>query len=150
MIRFFRRKTIVRVRAAAATKLHNIAQQAMPQETGGLLLGWWDGNDIIIEDCTEVIDDHATGNSWVRHEQPAQKSLDAILTDSKMSPIGYVGEWHSHPAVQGASATDLSSLRQSSALYEKPLVMIVRLPNESFDLHAARRGKMLSVQLRDL
>lgn len=150
MIRFFRRKTIVRVRPAAAAKLHNIAKQAMPQETGGLLLGWWDGRNIIVEDCTEVVDDHATRNSWVRHEQPAQKSLDAILTDSKMSPIGYVGEWHSHPAVQGASSTDLSSLRQSSVLHEKPLVMIVRLPNESFDLHAAKRGKILPVQVKDL
>jgi integrative and conjugative element protein (TIGR02256 family) len=147
VIRLFRRKVVIQIRPAAAAKMHSIASNAMPRETGGLLLGWWNGHNVVIEDSTEVVDLKATSSSWVRHEHEAQERLDTALAESSASPIGYVGDWHSHPAVQGASTTDLASLRQASVQYKHPLVLAVRLPNNTLEFHAAKGGKLFRMQL---
>jgi integrative and conjugative element protein (TIGR02256 family) len=147
VIKFFRRRVVIQIRPAAAAKIHGIANNAMPRETGGLLLGWWNGHNVFIEDSTEVVDTNATSNSWIRHEHAAQERLDAALAETSASPMGYVGDWHSHPAVQGASATDLTSLKQASVQYKHPLVLVVRLPNNTLEFHAAKGGRLFRMQL---
>lgn len=135
------------LRRSAAATMHNAAERASPHETGGLLLGWWDGETIVIDDSVEVIDKMATGNSWTRHEKDAQSTLNTVIDRRGNPNLGYIGDWHSHPAPVGASSRDLKSLTRASAQYENPLALVVRLPNDSLKVYVANRGKLMNVKL---
>lgn len=131
----------VRLSAQAADTLRQQARAAAERERGGLLLGWWDHRDIIIQLAVEVRDPGATFATWTRHETAAQQALDearATLADPR---IGYVGDWHTHPAPIGASPADKAALRRASRQYDQPIALIVALPDGGLDLHAARAGR---------
>ncbi|MBU8830555.1 Mov34/MPN/PAD-1 family protein [Mycolicibacterium goodii] len=144
-----KRKVAIQVGEAAAALIQEAAERATPTETGGILLGWWENGMIVIDSAIEVIDKSATGTSWVRREAQAQTALVAALAESQNPHVGYVGDWHCHPAPVGASRTDLRSLARSSLQYENPLVLIVRLSDATLRVHAAERGRHLSVELCD-
>lgn len=146
MLSFRRHKIIVQMRPGAAAAMHEDAERAAPKETGGLLLGWWDGDRIIIEDVTEVTDAGATSNSWMRHEGLAQKSLGGILATSTNELLGYVGDWHSHPADCSASGPDIYALKRASKQYQLPIVLIVRKPNDQLEFHAAKNGWLCRIE----
>lgn len=141
MMRIFKRRVSVALRVETEAKLHTIANHAAPNETGGILLGWWDGKTIVVEDVAEVTDTEATSHSWTRHEDKAQEILDTALTQASNSPLGYVGDWHSHPAICDASSTDIKSLQRASRQYSKPLLLVVRMSNGKLDIHTAQQGK---------
>ncbi|MDI5975478.1 Mov34/MPN/PAD-1 family protein [Amycolatopsis magusensis] len=101
------------------------ADAAHPCETGGLLLGWWDGGRIVVRHAIEVPDPEATPTSWVRVENTAQAALDEALDRHPHPWLGYVGDWHSHPAACGASSQDITSIQRASGQYEQPLVLLV-------------------------
>lgn len=134
----------VGVSGSASQKIHDFAKSRHPIETGGLLLGWWEGENVAVVDVIEVLDKRATHTSWIRREKTAQIALDQALAGRKGN-VGYVGDWHTHPAAIGASITDLLSLRRSSRQYNKPIVLVVRKLNEDIELHAAIKGKIISV-----
>lgn len=140
---FKKRKVSIRVRAAASAKLHAAAEQAAPRETGGMLLGWWNKGSVVIEDIAVVEDTNATTHSWVRNEDKAQLTLNQIKGEYASAPIGYVGDWHCHPADVGASGTDIQSLKAASTQYRLPVVLIVRKPHDQLDFHVAQKGKIL-------
>lgn len=139
---FRKRRVSIRIRAAASAKMHHAAEQAAPQETGGLLIGWWDKDSVIIEDIAVVEDMGATTHSWTRDEDKSQSTLDQIRGTHPSTPIGYVGDWHCHPANVGASSTDIQSLKAASRQYKLPVVLIVRKPNNQLDFHVAEKGKV--------
>lgn len=143
---FKKRNVSVSIRVAASAKIHSAAKQAAPQETGGLLLGWWDKDLVVIEDIVIVEDAGATTHSWVRDETKAQSTLNRIRDTHPSAPIGYVGDWHCHPANVGASSRDIKSLKAASTQYKLPVVLIVRRPNNQLDFHAARKGKIRPVE----
>lgn len=147
MLNLRRHKISVQMRTGAASAIHEYAEHAAPKETGGLLLGWWDRNRIVIEDITEVADAGATTNSWVRHEDLAQKSLRDILATSTSGLLGYVGDWHSHPANCGASGPDIHALKRASKQYHLPIMLMVRKPNDQLEFHAANNGRMCRIEL---
>jgi integrative and conjugative element protein (TIGR02256 family) len=148
MIKLFKkRKVNVRIRAAAGAKIHQAAEVAAPHETGGLLLGWWEKGTIIIENVIVLNDSNATTHSWIRHEAEAQAALDRVRDTHRSAPLGYVGDWHCHPADVGASNTDIMSLKTASTQYRSPLVLIVRKPNDKLEFHVAERGKVRTVQV---
>lgn len=144
-MKFFWSKEELEVNIAAAEKMHQIANRTTGHESGGLLIGWWDGQSIVINDATEVYDPTATETSWMRREAIAQVSLDEILSKSDDEKLGYVGDWHSHPQAIGASRTDLFSLKRASLQYARPIALVIRLPNGTFDVHVARQGKHCKV-----
>src|SRR4029450_6291089 len=92
--------------ATAADLIARRARQAAPNETGGLLLGWWEGTAVVVAHAVEVPDPDATSSRWTRHEDTAQAALDAALPDPSHPWLGYVGDWHSHPAPVDCSTTD--------------------------------------------
>ena len=145
MISFLRRKIIVQMRAGAANTIYEGADRAAPKETGGLLLGWWDKDRIIIEDANELTDKGATTNSWMRHEAQAQESLSHVL-ESSSELIGYVGDWHSHPANCGASGPDIYALKRASKQYQLPIVLVVSKPDNQLEFHAAKNGRLCRIE----
>lgn len=131
----------VDVRPDATEVISAAAAAAYPRENGGLLLGWWDADRIVVRNAVEVPDPAATANSWSRHEPRAQAALDAALDAHRHPWLGYVGDWHSHPAACGASIQDVASIRRASRQYTEPLVLLVYRADGAFDHVVAHRGR---------
>lgn len=146
-MKVFKRRFVVRLSATASTLIHTASERAKPTETGGLLLGWWEANTIVIADAVEVVDSGATHASWTRRESTAQEALDRALAASDNSNIGYVGDWHCHPAAVGASLTDLQSLAHSSAEYQMPLALVVRQADGLVRVYVGDRGRVRSANV---
>ncbi|GAA1033304.1 hypothetical protein GCM10009557_34640 [Virgisporangium ochraceum] len=142
-----RRRIEVRVVAEVAEALQRHAQPAAHRERGGLLLGWWDHDDIIVRCAIEVPDPDATSTAWTRHQLAAQHALDQARAASADPRIGYVGDWHTHPAPVGASPTDEAALLRASRQYPQPTALIVALPDGSLDTRAAHAGRIRPVRL---
>lgn len=123
-----------------------------PFEIGGIVAG------VLVE-----------GRPWITHvkEIPSQVSGHSsyVLPAGKTSPavaalqaidprVGYLGDWHSHPADAGASSLDFRTLRQTSQDNDArmPLLIIVRrgrLGIYSLDVHAWARIQSRRVHLAD-
>jgi len=116
------------------------AAAAHPRETGGLLLGWWDVGRIVVRRAVEVPDPGATANSWSRDEPRAQSALDTVLAEHQHPWLGYIGDWHSHPAAYGARSQDTASICRASTQYAQPLVLLVHRTGGAFDHVVAHRG----------
>jgi hypothetical protein len=129
------------------TELTHFASSAAPRETGGLLLGWWDDGAMVVRHAVEVPDRHASRSSWSRRPRVAKGVLNTTLADLDHPLLGYIGDWHSHPEVCGASGRDTQSLALTSEQYTHPLVLIVHLPDQTLDVRAAHRGRSCSVSI---
>ena len=125
----------------AAATISSAAAAAQPRETGGLLLGWWDNGRVVVRHAVEVPDPDATTNSWSRDEHPAQAALDAALADHEHPWVGYVGDWHSHPAACGPSSQDKTSIQRASSEYDQPLVLLVHRADGVTEAIVADRGR---------
>lgn len=132
---------LVDVHPDATEVIAATAAAARPREAGGLLLGWWDADRVVVRYAVEVPDPEATTNSWSRGEPQAQAALDAALHEHGHPWLGYVGDWHSHPAPCGASSQDVTSIRRASRQYCEPLVLLVHRADSTFDHVIAHRGR---------
>ena len=95
-------------------------------ETGGILLGWRHSTGVYVCDVIEVPDRRASRNQYVRRHGLASESLNRFLdTLPARSPVGYVGEWHTHPAPQGPSRTDRRQLKGISRHLHDYIALIV-------------------------
>lgn len=86
-------------------ELRQLRQGALPNETGGVLLGYWDfnrGTLVIAAALPAPRDSKATPGGFERGvEQLAEAVKEAGRRTAGM--LGYVGEWHSHPRGHGAA-----------------------------------------------
>lgn len=131
----------------AALAIAAAARSSHPQETGGLLLGWWDAHRIVVRDAVEVVDPAAGPSSWTREEQPAQAVLEAALAERAHPWLGYLGDWHSHTVAVTASSQDAVSIRRASRAYREPLVLLVYRPDDVFEYVVAHRGRIRHASL---
>ena len=127
-------------------ELRAAAGAALPRETGGLLLGWWDIRDtaevIIVRHAIEVPDRRATLTSWVRRPRAAQAELSRALAVLCHPLLGYVGDWHSHPKAYTASGHDRAALINTSLQYEHPVLLLIHLPGGEIDMTSAHAGDL--------
>jgi proteasome lid subunit RPN8/RPN11 len=117
---------------------------ARPLETGGLLLGWWNQQVPTIVFAIEVRDPHATRNCWTRDEGRAREAL-AQARRRGHKHVGYVGDWHSHPANVGPSGADLRELRRVSRQYDDPTVLVVVRDGGPIDMRLAVAGRLTTI-----
>ena len=100
-------------------ELHEVAASVHPNETGGLLLGWWTGHVPVAVSFVEVPDPTARRNRWSRDEASAAAALEQAR--ARYPPhVGYVGDWHSHPADVGPSQADIRAIRRCPASTTTP------------------------------
>src|SRR5215204_2821413 len=126
--------------AAAIESIRQHSAAALPHETGGLLLGWWKPDAVIIKHAIEVPDPEATATSWRRVEATAQRALDHALRRLAHPWLGYVGDWHSHPSPCQPSTTDIAAIVRASLQFSEPLVLLVLSPPDTISIRAAHRG----------
>ena len=109
------------------------AGRALPDETGGVLLGWVSVDDRIVT--------HVVGPGPAAHHDPDrfepdypwQENQIARLYESSGRKLAYLGDWHTHPGGSAApSATDTRTLRKIADYPEArcpdPLMIILTAP----------------------
>lgn len=129
------RKLVVSRDQAEALKA--FATAALPNETGGILLGWRTAESIHVFKVLEVPDHGASRTSYLRGHSSAEAALRTELVRLTDSPaVGYVGEWHSHPVTLPASPQDGRELKEIARLAGGAIAMlvVVRAAGAGWDL----------------
>lgn len=110
--------------ADALEPMWRAGEAALPKETGGILVGFRTGHGIIVTRSATVVDPASSGHHYQLHDEQAQHALDDLrLTGAPL--LGYVGDWHTHPADQPPSPIDLASLKQAARTSGDLLAQIV-------------------------
>ena len=102
-----------------------LARAALPRETGGILVGWHEGDTVVVTDVLPVPDKRAGGHHYNRNHKRAQRVLDEHRKQIADANVGYVGEWHSHPAPQPPSHVDLNSLADLTDATDQSVALVV-------------------------
>lgn len=118
--------THLRVSQEASDAMCASATGALPKETGGILLGFRTGEGVYVTGALEVADGRATSVSYRRSHRKATNQLAAVLAlEPEGSPVGYVGEWHSHPAPQPPSRQDMVAIGATALAAGDDIVLVV-------------------------
>lgn len=121
---------IVSIATRALASASVAAEDALPRETGGILLGWREPDAVVVSEMIEVVDPEASPMSYVRRHAHAEAALQRALEDAAPGdPVGYVGEWHAHPAPQGPSRQDRRELRALARRTAHPVALVVLAHN---------------------
>ncbi|GAA0305402.1 Mov34/MPN/PAD-1 family protein [Kineococcus aurantiacus] len=111
------------------TALHEAATAgaaALPMETGGILLGFRTPDLVVVTRTVTVPDPRSNSRSYLRRREPAQALLNAApMPAQDLQVVGYVGEWHTHPADSPPSRTDIQALGDTARLLDAPAALIV-------------------------
>ena len=103
-----------------------LAEMSLPNETGGILVGYRTEVAIEVADALEVPDLDSTPTSYRRDQEVAQRVLNERLRiEPPSSHLGFVGDWHSHTGDAGASRRDLTTLRSNASLDGDCLALLV-------------------------
>lgn len=142
---------IISVTHAALAAGIDAAERSMPSETGGVLAGWRTADGIHVVMMLEVPSSKAMQSSYVRSQRRADAALRRYLKEQtpRSELIGYVGDWHSHPAPQVASRTDLASIAEFARNDGLPVGLLVLVRSEQWEpdgWHAAATGGRVRVQ----
>lgn len=88
-----------------AAHLNSLRLAALPNETGGVLLGYHDFNvgAIVLVDALPAPSDSRAGTGYFERGTAGLAGAVQEASSRTAGIVGYVGEWHSHP--QGHSAT---------------------------------------------
>lgn len=106
--------------------IERICEGALPDETGGILIGYRTSEEVVVTHAFEIPDSDAGPDSYVRRAEPAQRRLDEFLASQPTSSLlGWVGDFHSHPADCRASPRDLGSLRENSQIDRSSLALLI-------------------------
>jgi proteasome lid subunit RPN8/RPN11 len=125
---------------SAAKSLLDAATTAHPAETGGILVGVLVGTRPWVTHAVEI---KSSGSSAIYYELPAGVRHRVVAELRKQDHrLGYLGEWHSHPADVGPSRTDIASLRQIAADptsgCARPLLIVARRTQDHYRLDAGQ------------
>jgi proteasome lid subunit RPN8/RPN11 len=104
----------------------------MPQETGGILVGYYENGNVIVERVLVVQPERPESANYTRNSARAQTALKSLLDQAPSGAWGYVGEWHSHPQVVGPSSIDRKSLARITRRNGDVTALVVHAPNDTF------------------
>jgi integrative and conjugative element protein (TIGR02256 family) len=132
-----------------------LCQQALPNETGGVLIGFYDQSFQMAEvvRATEAPADSRSGPTWFhRGVEGLQSMLDGLW---KRQRHYYIGEWHFHPFGSPVpSAVDINQLREiaNSTRYNCPEPILFIIGGDPQSAWSARafvfeRGKSSYIEL---
>jgi hypothetical protein len=116
-------------------RLEAWSQTARPFETGGLLIGVLTRAGPWVTEAEEIPADPPSAH---RFRIPRGVTTGIVSRYQAIDPrLGYLGDWHSHVADVGPSATDLStlaSLASCATRRRRRLLAVVRRQEEGWNL----------------
>lgn len=116
----------IRIGDRTLTVASKHAVNASPNELGGIVLGWWEGEHTVVgHELVPVPDEHAGRAHYERRWARAQQILDDYLRRCDDPRLGYMGEWHSHPVPQPPSSIDRAELRAVTRQFHRPVALVV-------------------------
>lgn len=137
-------KAWVSVKVAAA--IADEAGRHGVQETGGMLLGYWSDDTVVVTACIESGPRAERGALWFEPDQEWQTARLAEVYQASGRTTTYLGDWHSHPG--GApypswrDRRTLRAVRRSpGARAPRPLMLIVGPHAESPPVLWCLRGR---------
>lgn len=114
------------------TKLHELRNQALPLETGGIIVGYKDfklKRISIVEVLPQPIDSSSSREFFIRGKEGTLAAIQEIRQRTG-EIVDYLGEWHSHP--EGVDCTPsradhklLQTMGTFSALEGDPFLMMI-------------------------
>ena len=105
------------------------ADEHVPNETGGVVIGHAHGSTLVVTRLTGPGPNALHRPDWfVRDGTYAQAMLDAAVAETD-GRDNYLGEWHSHPIPQGPSPQDWASMHRISLNgdYDAPHPLLILL-----------------------
>lgn len=117
----------LRFSESAIEGLIDACRQAVPFETGGLLLGVQTRDGLWITHAIEIPVETRSQRRYVIPHGSTTPIVDRFRT---LDPrLGYIGDWHSHPANVGASSLDLRTLAKLAigSFQQRRLMAVARL-----------------------
>lgn len=116
------------------------AARAHPKETGGILIGVHtnDGHPWVTRSIEIATDDRGHHH----YKIPSGATQPIVHAARRTDPrLGYLGDWHSHPADIGPSTTDLTTLAVYSIKHPRtpnPTLIVVRNTTDGRALDVCR------------
>lgn len=145
----------VHLQPAAAATMEAASWAAIPRETGGILIGWrCQLPTLEVTVCAALLieDPVARHTTYRLDHRRAQQALHDYLDTASNPYLGYVGEWHSHPAPQPPSGQDMQSLRSFARAAGGPVALLVPAlnPNDGtltwHTVLASKRHRLRTIQ----
>lgn len=115
----------LQIHPAALETAIRVALTALPRETGCILVGWHEDATVVVAGMLAVPDKKAGRCHYVRNGNDAQKVLDTHRASCVDRRVGYVGEWHSHPAPQPPSSVDYGALAELTRETNEQVALVV-------------------------
>ena len=126
----WRSNRTVKIATCALEQAVLISTAGLPKETGGILVGWRTNDDINVIRFLEVIDRQAGKTSYCRRYALAEAALAEVLAlEYEGSPLGYVGEWHSHPKNYSVSKQDIKEFKSIAKGASGIIALVVLINN---------------------
>lgn len=115
-----------------AAKLRALREDGLPNETGGVVLGYVDQKRkaIHIVDVLPAPSDSEASRTGFRRGAAGVKEAIERASELTANIVGYIGEWHSHPRYSSAApsvedAALLTYLTQALAMDGVPALMVI-------------------------
>lgn len=112
------------------------AVDSHPMETGGILVGVRTRKRPWVVTAIEIATNVRSHSSFLIPQGSTSPEIDiARRADSR---LGYVGDWHVHPANLGVSGTDFATLKRVGAEVDGEVVTLVarRIEGSGYELEA--------------
>jgi integrative and conjugative element protein (TIGR02256 family) len=95
----------------ASSLIYGNCDTAFPNETGGILIGRFHGNSVLIRHAVSSGPMAKSSSVGFRRDGDySQEMLDRVYRECQ-GESDYIGEWHSHPTVAGPSRRDRKAMR---------------------------------------
>jgi integrative and conjugative element protein (TIGR02256 family) len=128
---------IVKYDLGLAQKLKDTRLQALPNETGGTILGVTDFKNrtiILVDVLPAPVDSQSSPVYFVRGEAGQQDALEHVQ-QLTARVVDYVGDWHSHPTGYSAQASSedeklINEQHKKMSADGLPVVMLIVSDND--------------------
>ena len=123
---------------SAVLDLRHAASDAHPVETGGILIGVYANGKPWITHAVEV----RTSDRGPRHFTLPAGATGRVVGDARaLDPrLGYLGEWHVHPADVGPSSIDRATMKslvkRADGGSRNPILLLARRRAGAYELEA--------------
>ncbi|MDN6353871.1 MAG: SAVED domain-containing protein, partial [Corynebacterium sp.] len=126
----------INVHAEAQEAIASETAKRLPLEAGGILLGYREDSNVVVTHALAIGSGEATTDRYVRDDVRANARLEGFLAPRAADdPIGYVGEWHSHPVPSAPSPIDIAAIRAAAKGGDGPLALLVYSPGAAGEFH---------------